>query len=52
MVKIDWIYIAAAILAIIWMIGFFFYAAGYIIHLLLIIAVVAIVLKIIRTRDE
>jgi hypothetical protein len=42
------LYVIAVILVIIWAIGFFGYAAGGIIHLLLVIAIVMILLKFIR----
>ncbi|HEY4936454.1 MAG TPA: lmo0937 family membrane protein [Puia sp.] len=42
------LYIIAVILIIGWAIGFFGYAAGGIIHLLLVIAIVLILLKFIR----
>ncbi len=42
------LYILAVILVIAWAIGFFAYSAGSLIHILLVIAVVAIVLRLIR----
>jgi hypothetical protein len=42
------LYIIAVILVIIWAIGFFGYAAGGIIHVLLVIAIVLVLLKFIR----
>ena len=42
------LYIIAVILIISWAIGFFGYHAGGIIHILLVIAVIAILLKVIR----
>jgi len=42
------LYAIAVILIIIWAIGFFGYAAGGIIHVLLVIAIVLILLKFIR----
>jgi hypothetical protein len=42
------LYIIAVILVIAWAIGFFGYAAGGLIHLLLVIAIVMILLKFIR----
>jgi hypothetical protein len=42
------LYAIAVILVIIWAIGFFGYAAGGIIHILLVIAIVMILLKVIR----
>jgi len=46
------LYIIAVILVIIWAIGYFGYAAGGIIHLLLVIAVIAILLKVIRRPSD
>jgi hypothetical protein len=42
------LYVVAVILVIIWAIGFFGYAAGGIIHVLLVIAIVLFLLKFIR----
>ncbi|HSZ33155.1 MAG TPA: lmo0937 family membrane protein [Puia sp.] len=42
------LYAVAVILVIIWAIGFFGYAAGGIIHVLLVIAIVLFLLKFIR----
>jgi hypothetical protein len=42
------LYLVAVILVIIWAIGFFGYHAGGIIHVLLVIAIVAVLLKAIR----
>lgn len=42
------LYIIAVILVIAWAIGFFAYSAGSIIHILLVLAVIAIVLRLIR----
>ena len=42
------LYIIAVVLIICWAIGFFAYGAGAIIHVLLVIAVIAILLKFIR----
>jgi hypothetical protein len=44
------LYIIAVILIIGWAIGFFAYSAGGIIHILLIIAVIAIILRVIQGR--
>jgi hypothetical protein len=41
------LYVFAVILVICWLIGFFGYSAGYLIHILLIIAVVSILLRLI-----
>jgi hypothetical protein len=45
------LYIIAVILVIFWAIGFLGYHAGGIIHLLLVIAIIAILLKVIRRAD-
>lgn len=42
------LYTIAVLLVIIWAIGFFAYSAGAIIHLLLIIAIIAILMRLIR----
>lgn len=42
------LYIIAVILIIGWLLGFFVYSAGGMIHILLVIAIVAILLQIIR----
>ncbi len=42
------LYIIAVILIIGWAVGFFAYSAGGIIHVLLVIAVIAIILRLIR----
>lgn len=42
------LYIIAVILLIAWAIGFFAYSAGGIIHILLIIALIAIILRVIQ----
>jgi hypothetical protein len=42
------LYVIALVLVIIWAIGFFGFAAGGIIHLLLVIAIVVVLLKFIR----
>jgi len=42
------LYLIAVILIIFWAVGFFAYSVGSIIHILLVIAVVAILLRIIR----
>lgn len=44
------LYILAVILIIGWIFGFFIYSAGSLIHVLLVIAVIAILLNIIRGR--
>jgi len=42
------LYLLAVILIIFWAIGFFAYSAGGIIHILLVIAVIAIILRVIK----
>jgi Family of unknown function (DUF5670) len=44
------LYTIAIILVILWALGFFVYSAGNIIHILLVIAVIAILLRLIRGR--
>ncbi|MBC7934771.1 MAG: lmo0937 family membrane protein [Rhizobacter sp.] len=44
------LYILAVILIIGWIFGFFVYSAGSLIHVLLVIAVIAIILNVIRGR--
>jgi hypothetical protein len=44
------LYIVAVLLIIGWAIGFFAYSAGYVIHILLVIAVIVILLNIIGGR--
>jgi hypothetical protein len=44
------LYTVAVILIIFWAIGFFAYSAGSIIHLLLVIAVIAVLLRLIQGR--
>ena len=45
------LYIIAVILIILWAIGYFGYHAGGIIHALLVIAIIAILLRVIRSAD-
>lgn len=45
------LYTVAVILIICWAIGFFAYSAGSIIHILLVIAVIAIILRLIKGRE-
>lgn len=45
------LYVIAVILVIAWLIGFFGYHAGGIIHVLLVIAIVAVLLNVIRGRS-
>lgn len=42
------LYLIAVILIIGWLLGFFVYSAGALIHILLVIAIVAILLRLIR----
>ncbi|UAY55924.1 lmo0937 family membrane protein [Arachidicoccus terrestris] len=42
------LYIIAVILIIGWVLGFFVYSAGGLIHILLVIAIIAILIRIIR----
>jgi hypothetical protein len=44
------LYVIAVILIIAWAIGFIGYSAGGIIHILLVIAIVAIILRVIQGR--
>lgn len=45
------LYTVAVILVIFWAIGFFAYSAGSIIHILLVIAVIAVVLRLIQGKS-
>ena len=45
------LYLLAVILIIGWLLGFFVFHAGGLIHILLVIAIIAIILRIIRGRD-
>ena len=42
------LYLIAVILIIGWVVGFFVYSAGSIIHVLLVIAIIAIILRVIQ----
>jgi len=44
------LYIIAVVLVVAWAIGFFGFSAGYFIHILLVIAVVAVIVRIIQGR--
>lgn len=44
------LYLLAVILVLFWAIGFFAYSAGGIIHILLVIALIAVLFRIIRGR--
>lgn len=45
------LYTIAVILVILWALGFFVYNLGSLIHILLVIAVVAILLRLIKGKD-
>lgn len=45
------LYTIAVILILFWVIGFFAYSVGSIIHILLVIAVIAVILRIIQGRS-
>jgi ABC-type siderophore export system fused ATPase/permease subunit len=45
------LYVVAVILIILWAIGYFAYDSGGVIHILLVIAIVAVLLRVIRGRD-
>lgn len=45
------LYIIAVILIVGWLLGFFVFAAGGLIHILLVIAVIAIILRVIQGRN-
>jgi len=42
------LYLVAVVLIIIWALGFFAYSAGNVIHILLVVAVIAVLLRVIR----
>jgi hypothetical protein len=44
------LYIVAVILVIGWAVGFFAYSAGNVIHILLVIAIIALLFQVIRGR--
>jgi low affinity Fe/Cu permease len=44
------LYIVAVILIIVWAIGFFDYSTGGIIHILLVIAIIAIIIRLLQGR--
>ena len=44
------LYIIAVILIVAWAIGFFAFSAGYVIHILLVIAIIAVLIRIIQGR--
>ncbi|MBC7493961.1 MAG: lmo0937 family membrane protein [Flavobacterium sp.] len=45
------LYTIAVIMVILWALGFFVYSAGGIIHILLIIAVIAVIFRLIKGRN-
>ena len=45
------LYLIAVILIIGWLLGFFVFSAGSIIHVLLVIAIIAIILRLIQGRN-
>jgi hypothetical protein len=45
------LYVIAVILLIAWAIGFFAYSAGGIIHILLVIAIIAVIFRLIQGRS-
>jgi hypothetical protein len=45
------LYTLAVVLIILWALGFFIYSAGSIIHILLVIAVIAILFRLIKGKD-
>ncbi|MDX6188425.1 MULTISPECIES: lmo0937 family membrane protein [Flavobacterium] len=45
------LYTVALILVILWALGFFVYSLGSIIHILLVIAIIAILLRLIKGRE-
>ena len=45
------LYVIAIILVIIWAAGFFAYSAGYLIHILLVLAIIAVLMRVIRGND-
>jgi len=44
------LYVIAVVLVILWALGFFMYSAGNIVHILLVIAIIAILLRVISGR--
>jgi hypothetical protein len=45
------LYLIAVVLIISWAVGFFAYSAGGVIHILLVLALIAILLRVIRGND-
>jgi hypothetical protein len=48
----DLLYLLAVVLIILWAVGFLAYNAGGLIHILLVIALIAVLLRIIKGRDR
>jgi hypothetical protein len=44
------LYTIAVVLIILWAVGFFAYSAGNIIHILLVIAIIAVILRVIQGK--
>jgi len=42
------LYVIAVVLIILWALGVFFYSVGYLIHILLVIAIIAILFRLIK----
>ncbi len=47
----DLLYLIALILIIGWALGVFVYSAGYLIHVLLVLAIIAVILRLIRGKN-
>ena len=45
------LYAIAVVLVLLWVLGFFVYSAGSLIHILLIIAIIAILFRIIKGKE-
>jgi hypothetical protein len=45
------LYTVAVIMVILWALGFFVYSAGNIIHILLVIAIIAVLLRLIKGKS-
>ena len=45
------LYVIAVILIIGWLLGFFVYSAGKLIHILLVLAIISLLLQLIRGRE-
>ncbi len=44
------LYSVALVFVILWALGFFVYSAGYLIHLLLVVAVIAVLLRLVKGK--